>query len=207
MKWYDIFSSFYDNALEKLYFESRKKAVEILDLKSAENVLDVACGTGANFKHIKSANKQTTIYGTDFSEGMLKKARVVISQNKWTKIHLFQSDIRLINLSSIQKHILLNTGFDKIICALGLSVIPEWELVLNNLLELLKPGGRIVIMDVFAEKRDFNTWLVEKIAKADLNRPIWQTLKTKTDEFYYEYLPVKTSKVGGNLFIATGIKK
>ncbi len=52
MKWYDIFSGFYDKSLEKLYFSSRKRAIELLDLKDNQTVIDIACGTGANFKHI-----------------------------------------------------------------------------------------------------------------------------------------------------------
>ena len=75
------------------------------------------------------------------------------------------------------------------------------------MLDLLKEEGRIVIVDVFAEKRNFNTWLIEKIAGGDVDRKIWQTLENKTTDFYYEYLPVKESKVGGKLFVATGIKK
>ena len=70
----------------------------------------------------------------------------------------------------------------------------------------LNENGKIVIVDVYAEKRTFNTWLVEKLAKADLNRKIWQTLQTKTVDFHQEYLPVKESKVGGKLFVAVGTK-
>jgi len=207
MKWYDIFSSFYDNALEKIYFESRRKAIEHLDLKNGQTVLDVACGTGANFKHIIAANNKVSIYGTDFSAGMLRKAQSIIDKNNWENIVVFQSDARLLNTSSIKKYINKDIRFDRIICALGLSVIPDWELILDNLLGILKPGGKIVILDVFAEKRDFNTWLVEKIAKADLNRRIWQTLEQKTSKFSCEYLPVKESKVGGKLFVASGVKR
>ena len=75
------------------------------------------------------------------------------------------------------------------------------------MITLLKENGKIVIVDVFAQKRGFNTWLVEKFARADLNRRIWQTLEKKISNFHYEYLPVKESKVGGKLFVATGIKK
>lgn len=207
MKWYDIFSSFYDNALENLYFESRKKAVEHLDIKNGQTILDVACGTGSNFKHIRAVNNQVSIYGTDFSEGMLRKAKLLIEINKWENIYLFQSDVRLLNFSSLKNYANVNIGFDRIICALGFSVLPEWELILDNLLGILNPNGKIIILDVFAEKRDFNTWLVEKIAKADLNRKIWQTLETKANDFYCEYLPVKESKVGGKLFIASGTKR
>lgn len=207
MKWYDFFSNFYDNSLEKLYFESRKRAVELLDLKEGQILIDVACGTGANFKLIKKNNSKFSLYGTDYSAGMLKKAQDLIEKNNWENIHLFQADARELNVSFIEKYTNKKIKFDRIICVLGLSVIPEWEKIMDNLIELLNENGKIVIVDVYAEKRDFNTWLVEKIAKADLDRKIWQTLETKTDNFFQEYLPVKESKVGGKLFVATGTKR
>lgn len=203
MKWYDLFSNFYDSSLEKLYFESRKRAVQLLDIKDQQQVLDVACGTGANFKHLLACEKEISIYATDFSAGMLSKAKSLKEKNKWNNIHLFQADARRLSANQIEQYIGKDIRFDRIICVLGLSVIPEWEQVISNLLTLLKEDGKIVIVDVFADKRTFNTWLVEKIAKADLNREIWQTLRQKTTEFY-EYLPVSEKKVGGKLFVAVG---
>ena len=32
MKWYNVFSNVYDSSLEKLYFQSRKRAIELLEL-------------------------------------------------------------------------------------------------------------------------------------------------------------------------------
>lgn len=119
---------------------------------------------------------------------------------------MFQADARKLTPDFIKKQINKEQLFDRIICVLGLSVIPDWNNVLDKLLLLLKENGKIVIVDVFAEKRDFNTWLVEKLARADLNRKIWQTLKEKTNNFDYEYLPVKESKIGGKLFVAVGSK-
>lgn len=207
MKWYNFFSNFYDSSLEKLYFDSRQRAVELLDLQSEQTLIDVACGTGANFKHIKASNVELSIFGTDFSEGMLKKAEATIDKNKWEKIELFQADARALTTALIKEKTAKDLSFDRLICVLGLSVIPEWERVLDQMLGLLKENGRIVIVDVFAEKRGFNTWLVEKIARADLDRKIWQTLAGKVDNFHQEYLPVKESKVGGKLFVATGTKR
>ena len=207
MKWYDIFSNIYDSSLEKLYFKSRERAIELLDLKSGQTLIDIACGTGANFKHIKTTNIDLEIYGTDFSEGMLRKGKSIIKKNDWNDITLFQADARELTPDFINKKINKDLRFDRIICFLGLSVIPDWENVLDKMLNILKENGRIVIVDVFAEKRNFNTWLVEKFARADLNRKIWQTLEIKTDDFSQEYLPIKENKVGGKLFIASGLKK
>jgi len=207
MKWYDIFSNIYDSSLEKLYYKSRERAIELLDLKSGQTLFDVACGTGANFKHIKATDLDLEIYGTDFSEGMLRRGQLLIKKNNWNNITLFQADARELTPDFIKQKIKKNLRFDRVICVLGLSVVPKWEQVLDRMLNLLKENGKIVIVDVYAEKRDFNTWLVEKIAKADLNRKIWQTLEKKTANFNYEYLPIKESKVGGKLFVAIGQKK
>ncbi len=207
MKWYDLFSNFYDSSLDKLYFESRKRAVELLELRENHTLIDIACGTGANFKHIKALGIDLSIYGTDFSEGMLKKGQLNIEKNSWDKIVLFQADARKLTTEFVEKQIQKKIEFDRVICVLGLSVIPDWEQVLNKTLELLKKDERIVIIDVFAENRTLNTWLVEKVAKADLNRKIWQALENRTSNFKLEYLPVKNYKVGGKLFVATGLKK
>jgi S-adenosylmethionine-diacylgycerolhomoserine-N-methlytransferase len=206
MKWYDVFANIYDSSLEKLYYKSRVRAIELLDLKSDQTLIDVACGTGANFKHLKSTNIDVEVYGTDFSQGMLRKAESHIKKNNWTNITLFHADARELTPTFIKKQTNQDLSFDRIICVLGLSVIPDWEKVLDKMLALLNENGRIVIVDVFSEKRSFNTWLVEKFAKADLNREIWQTLEKKTLDFHYEYLPVKEKKVGGKLFVATGVK-
>lgn len=178
----------------------------MLDLQDNQTVLDVACGTGANFKHILAGKQQINLYATDYSSGMLAKAQKQVDQNQWTNIHLFEADARTLNPGTIAQHTHDNTRFDRIICVLGLSVVPDWQLILDNLIELLKPDGKLVIVDVFAEKRTFNTWLVEKIAKADLDRPIAQALAEKTTAFQQVYMPIKESKVGGKLFVAVGTK-
>ena len=208
MKWYDIFSGVYDKSLEKLYFESRARMVELLDLKSNDVILDVACGTGANFKHFHNSGiKNIEIYGTDYSQGMLNKAATLIQKNNWENTHLFQADARTLNTTYFDNQKDLPNSFDCIVCVLGLSVIPDWEKVLDQLITLLKSGGKIMVVDVYAEKRDLNTTIVEWVSKADLDRKIWQEIKAKTDSFYHEYLPVKENKVGGKLFVAHGIKK
>lgn len=207
IKWYDVFSSIYDTSLEKLYFQSRKRAIELLDVEDGQVLIDIACGTGANFTHIKETKAELEIYGVDFSEGMLRKGQSNIDKNKWKNITLFQADARDLTPSYLNKQLNKDLYFDRIICVLGLSVISDWKNVLDRMLDLLKEDGKIVIMDVYAEKRNFNSWLVEKFAKANLNRKIWQTLEAKTSNFHYEYLPIKERKVGGKLFVAIGTKK
>lgn len=203
MKWYDLFAHFYDSSLEKLYVESRRRAVELLDLNDGQAVLDVACGSGANFKHIMASNHRVTLYGTDFSPGMLRKAQGQIDRNQWEDAHVFQADAMTLSRESIEKATRRRT-FDRIICVLGLSVIPRWEEVIDNMIGLLSEDGKLVVVDVYAQRRTFRTWLVELVARADLNRPIGPTIEAKLERFHLEFLPVKESKVGGKLFVAVG---
>lgn len=207
MKWYDFFSNFYDKALNQLYYDSRVKAIEYLRLDRKMNVLDIACGTGANFIHMISKEENINIYGTDYSPGMLEKAQSTIEKNNWKNVYLFQSDARDLNSELIEQKTNKIIEFDRIICSLGFSVLPDWTRILDNALTLLKKDGRIVIMDVFAEKRNINSWFVEQFANADLNRKIWQQLKLCTDNFEFEYLPVNKYLVGGSMFVATGTKQ
>lgn len=175
-------------------------------MKGGQVVLDMACGTGANFKHLKVANLNLQLYGVDYSEGMLNKASKTIEKNNWQNIKLFKADARDLNRSFLDENVGEELSVDRIICFLGLSAIPDWEKVMDNLLNLLNENGKIVIVDVYAEKRDFNTWMVEKVAKADLDRKIWQRMEKRVSNFHQEYLPVKESKVGGKLFVAVGEK-
>lgn len=55
---------------------------------------------------------------------------------------------------------------------LGLSVIPDWERALRASLELLRPGGSYLILDVFAERRVPQTALVELVARASYERDV-----------------------------------
>jgi ubiquinone/menaquinone biosynthesis C-methylase UbiE len=207
MKWYNFFSNFYDFSLGKVYHSGRIKAVEHLGLKPGMNVLDVACGTGANFSYLLSAEPKINLYATDFSEGMLARAQSKVQKNRWDNVQLFQADARDLSLSYINEKLGSSIPFDRIICTLGFSVLPQWEKVMDNIIGLLKEDGRISIMDVFAEKRNINSWFVEKFANADVDRQIWQRLKLGSSDFNMDYIDVNKLIVGGSLFVASGKKK
>lgn len=206
MVWYDTFASFYDSSLEKIYWESRQRTAEMLALQPGDTVLDIGCGTGANFPHLFSKERDIKVHGLDSSEGMLKKASRTAEKNGWDSVQLTQSDARKLDRSLTNEQWGI-TAFDKIICTLGLSVFPEWDAVLRNAIGLLENEGTMVIMDLFAEKRTFQTWMVEKISGADANREIASTFEGLVKDYRYEEMPAKKSTVGGTLFAVCGNKR
>ena len=112
---------------------ARKIGIEALKLKEGDVVLDLACGTGPNFKYPSPMVGRTgLIIGLDSSKGMLRKAAKKIAKNKWENIQLIQEDARQISASRINEIYGHEIQLDSIVCVLGLAVIPEDEEVLKS---------------------------------------------------------------------------
>ena len=204
--WYDIFSLFYDRALEKRYRRSRKEAVAALGVTPGSLVLDVACGTGQNFPLLQHNIGGGAIVGVDHSPGMLRQARRRIAQAGWINVHLIQSDIHRFEADQLAQHSGRST-VDFVICTLGMTVIVEWEAAFRQSYDLLRPGGRIVLFDAYAEEWVFQTWMSKVGAQADLSRRFWEPLEAVADDFHLEVLPGSPHDFGGRLYLASGTKR
>lgn len=203
--WYDLFSLFYDSTLEKLYRAPRALAVDALRPTPGSTVIDVACGTGQNFVPLKAHIGDGTLVGIDQSKGMLRRARKRADNAGWSNVHLVESDIHAFGPGHLDEH----TGraaADFVICALGLTVIPNWETAFRHCFDLLRDGGRFAIFDVFAEKRNLQTWSVELISGGDTSRRVWKPLEEAAQDFEMTYLPGSPYVFGGQLYAATGTK-
>ena len=68
-----------------------KRAINKLALKPNYKVLDIACGTGLNFKHIEKAiGKKGKIIAVDYVDEMLKAAEK--TRKRLKNIQIIQAD-------------------------------------------------------------------------------------------------------------------
>lgn len=210
MAWYDFFARIYDRSLEDLYRPYREQAFSDVELEQDALVVDVACGTAQSLTVLapKLASANARYVGVDLSEGMLRAARERSAKSELDDGHL--SFLRQ-EVGTITPEQLLAAGgkeqADLVVFALGLTVVPNWEQTFDEAFALLRAGGRMVIMDVHARKRDFKTRLVEMIARADLNRQVWTRLETEADAFALTWTDAPQTKMGGSLFFAHGSKR
>lgn len=204
IKYYDNFSKVYDWFSPKWYYhEARAYAIEQLALKSGDTVLNLPCGTGQNFDYLQKYLKGTgLIIGIDLSDGMLDKAKNKITENDWGNIEIINEDATQVNAEWVTNHLDTSVTVDAILCDLGLSGFPNWEQVIDNMLDLLEPDGRLVIMDWYIPKPTLRGTFIKWIGKGEVNRPIYQYLNSKVVTF-----EVNTSFNRGDVFVATGIKK
>ncbi|WP_341224780.1 methyltransferase domain-containing protein [uncultured Arcticibacterium sp.] len=203
INYYDIFAQVYDLFSPKWYYhEARDYSIKQLQLKEGDTILNLPCGTGQNFEYIQEyINNTGLIIGIDLSDGMLRKAKRKVNQNDWKNIHIIQEDATKVNTTWLATQYDNTLRADVILCDLGLSGFPAWEKVIDNLYELLAPQGRLVIMDWYLPKPTLRGELIKWIGKGEVDRPIYQYLQSKTNDF-----SVNTSFNRGGVFVATGIK-
>jgi ubiquinone/menaquinone biosynthesis C-methylase UbiE len=117
----------------------RKKAVKALDLRSGDTVVEIGCGTGLNFPLLQSAvGPGGKIIGVDLTDSMLDQARKRIERESWSNVELVQSDAALYRFPE---------SIDGVISTFALTLVPEFDTVIRNGCEALKPGKRWVVLD------------------------------------------------------------
>ncbi|MBG7610401.1 MAG: class I SAM-dependent methyltransferase [Anaerolineae bacterium] len=136
---FDKFAKFYD-PLTHLYMFGTYKAVRKRILKlhreEGQEVLDICCGTG----YISNNVSAQRVVGIDLSIPMLR-----INQRNQRRAgsgaHLLNGNIRKLPFG--------NTHFNEVYFTLAAHEFPDLSDVLREVYRVMKPGGQLVIYDLF----------------------------------------------------------
>lgn len=206
MGFYDYFANFYDASLESMYAPYRVLAAEALSLEANSVVLDVPCGTGQSFDAlVRGVSPTGAILGVDASEGMLERARARVQKRGWSNVHVVRASAAEVQLPQLELAAGRAPRIDRLQVFLGMSVFTDPDATFQHLWELLAPGGRCVLVDVYAERLGIQGWLVNQIARADIRRRFWESLERVAESFERRHLPFQKQH-GGQIMLATGIK-
>jgi len=118
-------------------YETRKEAVDWVEAKPEEKIIEVGVGTGVNLEYLP---ENCEITGIDFTEPMLEKAREKQKRLVNKKITLEFMDARELAFP--------DNSFDKVFSFYFLSSTRDPLRVLQEMSRVCKPGGRVVIFDV-----------------------------------------------------------
>ncbi|WP_410646691.1 class I SAM-dependent methyltransferase [Amycolatopsis sp. cmx-4-54] len=153
-RYWDGKSQNYDREMQfldrKLFGDSRAWACG----QATGEVLEVAVGTGLNLP-LYSAG--VTLTGIDLSDGMLAIARSR-AERLGHPVTLRRADAHDLPFDA--------DSFDTVVCTLGLCAIPDDGKALREMARVLRPGGRLILLDHIASSsravRGLQ-WIVEKI--------------------------------------------
>ena len=116
-------------------FQSTKKLVELLDVKSGSRILDVACGTGVVTRRLsQSVGRTGCVVGADTSISALHIAKRWNSKRK---------NVDFVNMDA--ERFSFAGRFDAITCQYALFFFPNAAKALKNMRRSLRTNGRIGI--------------------------------------------------------------
>ncbi|MEZ5654717.1 MAG: class I SAM-dependent methyltransferase [Sphingobium sp.] len=150
---YRVQRHFYD-LTRKYYLLGRDRLIQNLDAGPGCTVLEVGCGTGRNLIAAAQRWPEAQFTGLDISASMLKTACFSISRKHLSpRIALVQADACDFAASAA----LVGQRYDRIFMSYTLSMIPGWELALEEALDALAPGGSLHIVD-FGQQEMLPRW-------------------------------------------------
>ncbi|MCB0526032.1 MAG: bifunctional demethylmenaquinone methyltransferase/2-methoxy-6-polyprenyl-1,4-benzoquinol methylase UbiE [Lewinellaceae bacterium] len=134
----------------------RKKAIRYLAVAKPEKILDVATGTGDVAILMAKMLKPKSVIGIDIANQMLEIGRKKIEAQGL-------SDVITMETGDSEKIKFEDGSFDAVTVAFGVRNYENLENGLIEMLRVLKPGGRLVILEfskphVFPFKQLYNTY-------------------------------------------------
>ena len=133
----------------------RRKVIADLDLPPRANVLDLACGTGDFTAALLRRFPGVRVTGVDLTPEMLALARRKLAGS--AGVTFCTGDAQ--DLAAFS-----DATFDLVVCAFGFRNFPDKEKALAACHRVLKPAGRLIVLELFRPASRFvgtlvNIWL------------------------------------------------
>src|SRR5699024_8334209 len=137
-----------------------RDAVAALRLQPGDTVVDMGCGTGLNFVHLRGADgTDGRIIGVVLTEAILAQTRNRASPNDWHNVELVEADMATYEVP---------VAADGVLATLALSTIPDYDDVVARAARRLRAGARLADFELRWPDR-WPQWLAR--FGAWLNRP------------------------------------
>lgn len=153
---YDRLSGMYDVWGILTETKARDRSLELASIEDGQNVLEVAVGTGLGFEIVVASNPTGRNVGVDLSRGMLAKA-----ERRLQKAGLSNYELMTGTALALEGE---NGTFDVLLNNFMFDLLDEkdWPRVLGEFHRVLKPGGRLVLVNMTLGER-FGSTIYEHI--------------------------------------------
>ncbi len=131
---YDLINDLQSFGLHRYW---KRKLIKLAQVRPGEKALDLCCGTGD--VAFTLAGQGAEVLGVDFSGPMLSVAKQRQARDAVQKVEFVRGDA--LNLPA------LDSSVDVLTISYGLRNLADFEGGLKEMLRVLKPGGRLLVLD------------------------------------------------------------
>lgn len=136
---FDRAAATYDHVGPRFFSHFGRRLVELANIPSGSNVLDVATGRGALlYPAGESVGPQGHVVGIDMSAMMVQETTKELSRlNMPTTVEVRQMDAEHLQFP--------DNSFDYVLCGFALFFFPQLDLAMSEFRRVLKPNGHICV--------------------------------------------------------------
>jgi ubiquinone/menaquinone biosynthesis C-methylase UbiE len=134
--------------------KARRRVLELASVRSGEDVLEVATGTGVQLVRLAGANPGGRTVGVEISEGMLAQTRRRLEHAG------LAAEVEVLEGSALDLPI-ADESFDLLVNGYMLDLLPRDDIprALAEFKRVLRPGGRLVLSNMTkGERRRHRIW-------------------------------------------------
>lgn len=165
---YTLFAALYDPLIARASEAIRAENLKPLQAEQNREILLMGIGSGLDIPHLPAGHRYT---GIDITPAMLDRARVRAAGRHDIELH--EGDAMALPYA--------DNSFDIVVMHLILAVVPQPQRALCEAARVLRPGGRILMLDKFLQP---GAWAPVRRTLNLLSRH----LATRTDVVFEEVL-------------------
>jgi phosphatidylethanolamine/phosphatidyl-N-methylethanolamine N-methyltransferase len=150
---YSRYSKFYDAVFGRVFHETRLDALRYLEIAENDHILEVGVGTGISLPFYP---RNCRVTGIDLTGPMLDRGLARIQRLDLEHIELRQMDARHMAFP--------DDTFDSVMAAYVMTAVPSPRKVLSEMSRVCRPGGRIVLLNHFANHHPIVSRFERKIS-------------------------------------------
>ena len=150
----------------------RRRALRDARIRKAAKILDVGTGTGWIPKYLLQSGKPLSIEGMDVSGAML-----AIARRNAPRASFFRAKAEAIPRPDL--------FYDTVTCAYVLRNLSNISTSLGEMVRVLKPGGKLMLLDTFAPREDSRWHKPMKLWLKRILPKVASALFTDPDAYHY----------------------
>lgn len=207
VKYFDSIAYEWDE-LRKKYFEDeiRKRAIELSELNTSEDLIVADVGTGSGFMALEASKYAKAVIGIDVSTEMLRCAKRNVENLKLDNVFFIKG--------SMEQLPVIDFSFDVVFTNMALHHVENPFKGIMEMYRILKPGGILIITDVMKHNGEwarfemYDKWLGFEIDDVEnwMKKCKFKEIDVKHSGLYAQAKSSKGEFIKTGIFIAKGIK-